>query len=359
MGFIVLPLLGVSWAWLGFRAWKRRQGGGDVALLGLAHIVAPFFCMMASPILFFQGVALLGIACLASWRSWAAATQWKWATGTALLICTVFLVPDLNRTWTLRRAFPLESMEARFAATGLGEAKSTPMVDSLEAKLDEFEHGDGWWVSTRSRSLQILHAHAVETFLSQPGFGVMRGPQRWFSESELSEKLRSDQPLKQNSLLLLASSLGELEKEAPPERFDKAHAANVFDFVHPNGWGYVRDRQHVAGFQSHRFLKEPESSRYRVKRLDLVGVVVHERPVAYVTDDLPQMDLLRKAPTRELDAFESAGLDAMRHGTDLFARKQGDRVRVLGSIRAAKQCTTCHGCERGALLGAFSYLLEP
>ena len=30
------------------------------------------------------------------------------------------------------------------------------------------------------------------------------------------------------------------------------------------------------------------------------------------------------------------------------------RVRVLGAIRAAKQCIDCHGGGRGDLLGAFS-----
>jgi hypothetical protein len=31
---------------------------------------------------------------------------------------------------------------------------------------------------------------------------------------------------------------------------------------------------------------------------------------------------------------------------------------MLGPIRATKQCTQCHGCERGELLGAFSYILD-
>jgi hypothetical protein len=32
---------------------------------------------------------------------------------------------------------------------------------------------------------------------------------------------------------------------------------------------------------------------------------------------------------------------------------------LLGSIRAAEQCTWCHGGDGGELLGAFSYVLKP
>jgi hypothetical protein len=34
-----------------------------------------------------------------------------------------------------------------------------------------------------------------------------------------------------------------------------------------------------------------------------------------------------------------------------------NRILMVGAIRAAKQCTSCHAVERGDLLGAFSYEL--
>ena len=36
----------------------------------------------------------------------------------------------------------------------------------------------------------------------------------------------------------------------------------------------------------------------------------------------------------------------------------GPAYRMLGSLRAAKQCLDCHTASRGDLLGAFSYALH-
>jgi hypothetical protein len=83
--------------------------------------------------------------------------------------------------------------------------------------------------------------------------------------------------------------------------------------------------------------------------------LLHDEPLAYVSDNLPRMDELRKAPTRKLDEFEAAGLAALRRGEDLFVRGTADHLRVLGAVRNAKQCVDCHGGQRGDLLGAFSY----
>jgi hypothetical protein len=81
--------------------------------------------------------------------------------------------------------------------------------------------------------------------------------------------------------------------------------------------------------------------------------------VAYLSKNLPRMDELRNAPTRSLDAFESESLKALQTGEDLQVRHGKNEIRMLGSIRAAKQCLQCHEVERGDLLGAFSYKLKP
>lgn len=300
---------------------------------------------------------MLVIAGIAAWRKWSAAAQWKWATASMLLIAAFFLIPEGISLARLRHQFPYESAETRLARSGEGEAKATAIVRELESKLPDHSEPRGWWNRSREATLKDLHERVVETFLSQPGFGVMRGPGPRVSEERLKDGLRSDEPLPQNSKVLLASSLGEIEVGSAPNLFDDVHLESVRDFVHPEGWGFFKDRQHVAGFQSHRLSKAPQTSALRLERLDLIGLVVHNRPIAYVTEELPQMDRLRQAPIRELDAFETAGLEAIRKGDDLFARKQGDHTRVLGAIRAADACTKCHECERGALLGAFSYLL--
>src|SRR6185437_2554396 len=113
--------------------------------------------------------------------------------------------------------------------------------------------------------------------------------------------------------------------------------------------------------QPHQFSKQPAPvRRWSLKTLDLVGLVMHDEPVAYVSANLPRMDELRRAPTRPLDAFEAAGLESLRGGEDLFVRDTPDgQRRALGAIRSGKQCLSCHEGQRGELLGAFSYTLFP
>jgi hypothetical protein len=120
--------------------------------------------------------------------------------------------------------------------------------------------------------------------------------------------------------------------------------------------GYVEDRHHVAGFRPHRFSRLPEAERlqFKIETIDLVGLLLHPEPLAYVSANLPRMDKLRAAPTRPLDEFESVGLEKLRAGEDIVGAKAGDHLRMVGAIRNLKQCVQCHGGERGDLLGAFS-----
>ena len=137
------------------------------------------------------------------------------------------------------------------------------------------------------------------------------------------------------------------------------NTVSVLDFANQRDFGYVQDRHHVAGFQPHAFSQIPASPKdLIVETVDLVSLLLHGEPVAYVSADLPRMDELREAPTRPLDAFETPALDRLRDGEDLLTTEAGTYLRMLGSIRSAKQCVQCHGGERGDLLGAFSYTLQ-
>jgi hypothetical protein len=133
------------------------------------------------------------------------------------------------------------------------------------------------------------------------------------------------------------------------------HTNGVLDFVHAPGFGFVKDRKHVAGFQAHGFSEVPKSAaKWEVGKLELVSLLLNKEPVVYLSDRLPRMSELRGAPTRPLDRFETAGLAALRQGEDLHI----EGTRMVGSIRATKQCLECHGGSRGELLGAFSYSLR-
>ena len=68
---------------------------------------------------------------------------------------------------------------------------------------------------------------------------------------------------------------------------------------------------------------------------------------------------MRSRPeTRPLVPFEKKALTALKAGDDLVTESSGDRIRMMGSLRAAKQCLQCHDAKRGDLLGAFSWDLQ-
>jgi hypothetical protein len=138
-----------------------------------------------------------------------------------------------------------------------------------------------------------------------------------------------------------------------------AHDDNTLNFLYPFGFGYVRDRRHVAGFRAHQFRHDPEApALWRTRRLELVGLLKYDEPVVYLSQNFPRMDELRTAPTRPLDPFENEALAGLRLGEDLIAQQTTTHLRMLGAIRAVRQCQRCHGVERGELLGAFSYQME-
>ena len=83
----------------------------------------------------------------------------------------------------------------------------------------------------------------------------------------------------------------------------------------------------------------------------------HEQPQVYQSKNLPNMQELETVPTRSLDGFESAALNKLRGGEDLIVSTGSHEIRMLGSLRAAKQCMECHQVDRGTLLGAFTYRL--
>jgi len=182
------------------------------------------------------------------------------------------------------------------------------------------------------------------------------------SEPMMTVDLRPDDPLPQpGSRGLLIRSPGEWQPDlsvVPPGDLSQLHEESFLDFVHPRGFGYFRDRRHVAGFQAHQMSRAPgPAERWTVQTIDLISLLLHDEPVAYITDHLPRMDELRSAPTRPLDELENKGMEALRSGEDLVMEKTATAVRMVGVLRSVRQCLSCHGGERGDLLGAFSYTL--
>ncbi len=261
-----------------------------------------------------------------------------------------------------RQQFPYESVAERVPEPAPAW-RTKSFRTTMYLHLDRFESRAAEVVKKeapeRERSLLMLHESTLTRFVNAPGFGVTR--LRPEHEVDPAQGLRDAAPVPQP--VPRASPDGDPVKDGPIPSADGSlfalHQDGVLDFANPAGFGYAKDRRHVAGFQAHGFSKVPgPAERWRVETVDLVGLLRHPEPLAYVSADLPRMDELRSAPTRPLDSFETAGLEQLRQGEDLVIGPAGESLRMLGSVRSAKQCVDCHGGSRGDLLGAFSYVLR-
>jgi hypothetical protein len=319
---------------------------------------APFVCLSIFPTVALQALLLCAIGPAWRWSGRGPGRYFGLSVGATLVayafVVVESVVPTQKEYVRLRDQYPYESMEGRVPLLPAGRA---PAHDPLRvAALEEqIERNAG--SAIRAGELKGLHEGAVWLFVNSPGFGVARmssGP----TESGLKYGLRDGPPPPQTGPHAPVPPAGSsAEPEPAPDRgsLDVLHTAGVAEFVHPRGFGFFKDRRHVAGFQGHGFGEVPASPRWEVVRLELVGLLMHEAPVVYVSDRLPRMDYVRGGPTRPLDPFEVEGLAALRQGEDLFARGS----RLVGSVRATQQCLGCHGGSRGELLGAFTYTLRP
>jgi hypothetical protein len=162
-------------------------------------------------------------------------------------------------------------------------------------------------------------------------------------------------------------------RRAPlPTRDDltEFHHDGESSFFEVNRFGYMKDKEHVAGFFPHAITHAPNmrsvdgrpwyevrTEQWALRRLELVSLLKHPEPKVYVSDELPRMEKLAEAIVRGLGAFEEEALARLKKGEDVIAQATTNRIEMVGSLRAAKQCLQCHDVQRGELLGAFSYEL--
>jgi hypothetical protein len=298
----------------------------------------------------------------------AADKYWVFTRHTYLtLACVCTAVVYVGMGWTmsrhlasLRHEFPYESMEARLPQPRrAGAPRTKPASEAdLTSLEDVLGRRSGW---LREDTLNTLHEKTVQAFILSSGFGFSRmlPMEHWVRyEVEQEKTLPQPSPKRQPT----QSYRPDLPIPMAPRESELStlHNESVLDFASPRAFGYFKDRRNVAGFRPHQFREVPKPGlAWKLEWLELVGLVIHEKPVAYVSDSLPRMDLLKQAKIRPLDSFEVVGLVQLRDGQALVAREEDNQLRLLGAIRATNQCIACHGCERGELLGAFSYVLRP
>lgn len=273
----------------------------------------------------------------------------------------------------MRRAYPVENLSSRLSYETKRPKNSsedaTDLLTNVSLRLaDEesyFEEMGGY----RERSLKLIHDREYERFTRSSGFGVARMPRP--SLRGLRELPLTDIGHHVDTQELARH--GEYGWRMPydfakGDEIDELHTASRRDFLHPDGFGAVLEpRQQVVGFIEHgfhypplSFMENPEV--WTLERLELVSLLKFDAPRVYVLDHLPRMDQLQGTdiPTRDLDEFETAALVKLWTEEDVVISDADEhgRVRMLGTLRATKQCLDCHSVQRGTLLGAFSYALS-
>jgi hypothetical protein len=307
------------------------------------------------------------------------------ATAATYLILGYFSISSMSKINRLRERYPLESMAERLAyekRDSVFGKLDQPLPEPTALRLGEIEHRLTdqtpsfhimFGSAPDARNLEDLHKSYVYHFIDSPGFGVGRmirsmdyrnlAYQSWDIEQHITLPPPAyDDPTREKDYRD-PFVVGKPVATGLPHRDDlgRLHFDGQLDFVNQGKFGYVRDQTAVAGFKPHQFSKIPALERsvlWKLDTLELISLLKHAEPVAYVSRELPRMDKLREVPVRPLTEHERAMLDGLRRGEDLQVRSISDRLRMLGAIRAAEQCLRCHEVERGTLLGAFSYKLR-
>jgi hypothetical protein len=239
----------------------------------------------------------------------------------------------------------------------------------------------------RQRSLAMLHSAKAEEFVKRPGLGIGRimipaSPSRLPEPNAPPLQMVTVPPLVPSAgsaetvLLPAGKAQAQVGNQRMPSKYGLVnfhrYGTSRQNFLFPGRFGYVKDLDHVAGFGSHKFLRQPKLSHFDtprgktppeketwlLSRLELVSLLKHDKPRVYVSDHLPDLEKLDEFKTRPLTEHESRGLAKLYDGEDLMIEARPNLIHMVGSLRASKQCLQCHEVERGTLLGAFTYELQ-
>lgn len=297
----------------------------------------------------------------------------------------------------LRKKYPFESVSGLLEYEAERVKKRGPIQPKLSGdttkQFEQFEGmaaSEGW--HSRKQSLELLHSQEVGKFLERENFGRLRrpGPSLDYVELEpvspvpfASGTLAPEDVGTFVSLPAKNADVAGGRRLPSIEALSQFHLSGQLNFVNANSVGLVRDREHVAGFLPHQFRSLPElvdaeqlkrvprgvdkapaeqpkepGERWLVRRLELVSLLRHEEPVAYLAERLPSMKELRGSKTRALTPQEKQSLKLLEDGENLVIASTTNRIVMLGAIRAGRSCQQCHHTERGALLGSFTYELH-
>jgi hypothetical protein len=258
----------------------------------------------------------------------------------------------------LRAEFPVVSLASRMAAERL-RTEGSEGAEAAAAFRKEHTGPVVW--GSRQSQLERLHDESYEQFVTAAGFGAVRMVRVHPSHIRLP-KVEATPVVPEGTEF---DDSPDSYPEAPAsEALNSLFTTSTEEFVDPERFGWVKDAEHVAGFEPHAVKTRPVSvssadEEWRVDRLQLVGLLRHDEPVAYESDHLPKLDELESVPTRALDEFEVGALAKLNESERLVIETQPGHIRMLGSLRAQTQCLACHDVKENTMLGAFSYSLRP
>ena len=245
------------------------------------------------------------------------------------------------------------------------ELQQHVLSDIAERHLAEYDRPSN---AVRSHFLQKLHEQTLVAFVLANRFGSARmgDLQRAWLEYHEGLPLEPFPPSpKEVDPPTAAPNPVVAEIDLPVADFPRSDLMTLYDralkdFLSPDRIGYVPSYQRAAGFLGHAVTRPQleESKDWQVSHLDLVSLLKFAGPRVYLSEHLPRMEELRDAKTRPVDEFEQQALQQLRDGEEIVIEQQLNTIRMVGAVRAAKQCLDCHSVRRGQLLGAFSYLLD-
>jgi hypothetical protein len=377
-------------------AWGYRRALSELMVVVVICALL-FLGLLAAPSVTWLALLALTVLAVACQRSKVRATRFSLASvGTIALVYGIFAAvhyPRYREAADLRKAYPPISLAERLACEPLAgrippPSGNEPMPpEPVASELSRFEEkvGEQAYGAMGSRrhaalrSLAYMHGGFVDDFMRAQGFGVVRmGPRlpakrQYIEIPEVPTLPQAEAPVEPSEQTpgALPADVAAVDadresiKPPGPVQLRDLHEAGAVDFANPLGFGYVVGRERVVGFQPHGFRNRPElsagtdgPSRWQLTSLELVSLLKHEAPVAYLSKNLPRMDDLDDAAIRPLDEFEIKALSQLRAGEEIVFESTSDELRMLGSLRAARLCTECHSVNRGDLLGAFTYRLR-
>jgi hypothetical protein len=216
--------------------------------------------------------------------------------------------------------------------------------------------GDGGDLPNPVRTLPEIHERYVLEFIRTPGFGMER--YRWHAGEWV--ELFVDGPSK-----TLAESGAYKLFRARSSLADESHG----------GTRYPCRPEYDAEAGTLVFpcetIHDVVERRWALQVMRLIGLVKHKEAVVYLgngrrnhsgrPDRISRDPFAMKGepiiPTRKPDRFEADALVELRKGIELVAKTSPSIMRIVGAIRARKDCLKCHEGGQGALLGAFTYTL--